>query len=78
MSKTFWTPAKRDDESKAASEAKCDESMQGVEEERGASIESSRERLGRISKDPEGAQEPLLMGLDGGQQDGTRRCRVGR
>ena len=65
MSKAFRTPAKMDDESKAASEAKSDESMQGLEEEKGAPIESSRERLGRISEDPEGAQEPFLMGLDG-------------
>ena len=65
MSKAFRTPAKMDDESKAASETKSDESMQGSGEERSAPIEGSRERLGRISEDPEGAQEPFLMGLDG-------------
>ena len=61
--KAFRTPAKMDADSKAASESKSDESMQGLEEEKGAQIESS-EPLGRISEDPEGAQEPFLMGLD--------------
>ena len=63
--KAFRTPAKMDDESQAASETKSDESMTELGEERIAPIEGSRERLGRISEDPEGAQEPFLMGLDG-------------
>ena len=72
----FRTPAKMDDESLAALGAKNDEDMQrmGLEDEKGEPIESSRVRLGRISEDPKGTQEPFLTGLDGENKlepDGT-------
>ena len=55
-----------DDESKAASEAKNDEIMQGLEDEKGEPIGRSRVRLGRISEDPKGTQEPFLSRLEWG------------
>ena len=65
-SKVFRTPAKRDDESLTALEAQNNEDVKrmGLEDEQGEPIESSRMRLGRISEDPKGTQEPFLTGLD--------------
>ena len=46
----------------------------GLEDKKGEPIESSCVRLGRISGDPKGTQEPFLSGLDGENKlepDGT-------
>ena len=65
-SKVFCTPAKIDDESLAALEAKNDKETRrlGLEDDQGVPLASFRARVQRISGDLKGNQEPFLSGLD--------------
>ena len=57
--------AKMDDDLKAASDAK---NVEGLEEDKSATIGSLRERLGRISEDPKETQAPFQSGIKGGNK----------